>query len=111
VTEVGVQEVVCHRRVVIGINVQTVRSDELPKNHQVNIEIDICLADTQYDIWDVGLINRGCGFLVHGPRTQGSTPIVYYLECVKLGFRHHARHPELTSGHKMTLIGEVCPVL
>lgn len=35
--------------------------------HHVNIEISVCLADTQYDIFDVQLILGGCGFLVCGP--------------------------------------------
>ena len=65
-TEEGVQEVVCHGHLVF--------------------RIDIHLADTQYDIFEVRLIHGGCRFLVRGLQTQDRTLIVFYLEYVKLGF-------------------------
>jgi len=65
--------------------------------------------DTWYDIFDMQLILGGCGFLVHGPRIQDGTLIVFYLEYVKLGFCHCA-HPELASGHEITSIRKICPV-
>jgi len=89
--EEGVQEVVCHGHLVF--------------------RIDIRLADAQYDIFEVQLVHGGCGFLVRGPRTQDRTLIVFYLEYVKLGFCHRARHPKLASGHEITSIRKICPVL
>lgn len=102
--------VFCHGRLVVRID-RTVGSDELPPNHHVNIEINVCLTDTRYDIFDVRLILGGCGFLVRGPRTEDGTLAVFYLEYVKLGFRRRARHPEPASGHKITSIRKICPVL
>lgn len=84
-------EVICHGHLVVGIDVGTVGPDKPPPIHHVNIEINVCLADTRYDIFDVRLILGGCGFLVHGPQTQDSTLIVFYLEFVELGFRRRAR--------------------
>jgi len=52
-TEEGVQVVFCLRRLVVGIDVGTVGSNELPPKHYVNTEISVCLTDTQYDIFDV----------------------------------------------------------
>ena len=41
--------------------------------------------------------------LARGLRTQDGILIVFYLEYVKLGFRHHGWHPEPASGHEITM--------
>ena len=78
---------------------------EFASDHHVYVEIDIGLAVTRYDVFEVRLVYRGYWYIMRDPRPQDSALQRFLREDVEVVVK------DMVTGCEMIAFRRMCPLL